>query len=95
MEFLRDHTGLPIGEENHVTFTLQSKNDMYLNLEPVIDRESGDPLRLRYPADHPLAAEFEEQITALVREYKGDAKYLPSTIRTYREPRMTLPTQPR
>ncbi|MFN0019075.1 MAG: hypothetical protein ACKVP0_12495 [Pirellulaceae bacterium] len=36
----------------------------------------GDPLRFSYPADHPFAAEFEERMTALVREYKGDGEYL-------------------
>lgn len=33
-------------------------------------------LRFSYPADHPLAAEFEEQMVALVREYKRDGEYL-------------------
>jgi hypothetical protein len=29
-----------------------------------------------YPADHPLASQFEEQTMRLVREYKGDEEYL-------------------
>src|SRR4051812_15231418 len=33
-------------------------------------------VRLSYPADHPLAGEFEEQATRLVREYKGGGEYL-------------------
>ena len=27
-------------------------------------------------ADHPLAGEFEDQMIALIREYKGDGEYL-------------------
>ena len=49
---------------------------MYLNFELAIYRYSGDPLRFSYRADQPLAAEFEEQMTTLVREYKGDGEYL-------------------
>jgi hypothetical protein len=49
---------------------------MCLNFESAIYREPGDPLRFFYPIDHYLAAEFEEQMTALVREYKGDGEYL-------------------
>lgn len=30
MEYLQAHTRLPVGEESHVKFTLQSKNEMYL-----------------------------------------------------------------
>ena len=49
---------------------------MYLAFESAIYREPGDSLRFSYPVDHALAAEFEEQMTALVREYKGDGDYL-------------------
>lgn len=49
---------------------------MYLGFESAIYRESGDPLRFSYPSDHALAGEFEEQMTALTREYKGDGEYL-------------------
>jgi hypothetical protein len=30
----------------------------------------------RYPADHPLAGEFEKQMVALIRDYKGDGEYM-------------------
>lgn len=76
MEYLQAHTRLPVGPDSHVKFALQSRNEMYLNFESAIYRELGDPLRFSYPADHPLAAEFEEQITSLVREYTGDGEYL-------------------
>ncbi len=33
-------------------------------------------MRFSYPSDHPLADEFEEQFCGLVKEYKGDGKYL-------------------
>jgi hypothetical protein len=76
MEYLQMHSGLPVGLESHVKFTLQSKNDMYLALEQAIFRDDGDSFRFSYPADHPLAAEFEEQMVALLRTYKGDGEYL-------------------
>jgi hypothetical protein len=76
METLEDRTRLPVDESSHVKFTLQSKNEMYLLFEEAIFRDVGDPLRFSYPADHPLAAEFEDQMTQLVREYKGDGEYL-------------------
>ena len=44
---------------------------MYANFEPAICCDPGDLLRFTYPLDRPLAAEFEEQITILVREYMG------------------------
>jgi hypothetical protein len=49
---------------------------MYLNLRSPLVREADDPLKSSYPADHPTAAEFEEQMAALVREYKSDSEYL-------------------
>lgn len=33
-------------------------------------------LRFSYAADHPLGGEFEDQMTALIRDYKGDGEYL-------------------
>ena len=33
------------------------------------------PLRFSYRADHPLTAKFEEQTTAMIREYKGEGAY--------------------
>ena len=76
MEYLQAHTRLPVSQESHVKFTLQSKNEMYLGFESALYREPDDPLRFSYPADHELAAEFEEQMTALTREYKGDGEFL-------------------
>lgn len=35
-----------------------------------------DAMRFSYPADHPLTAEFEEQMIRVLREYKGDGEYL-------------------
>jgi hypothetical protein len=29
-----------------------------------------------YPADHPLASEFEKQMTTLIRDYTGEGEYL-------------------
>lgn len=49
---------------------------MYLNFESVIYHDPVDPLKFSYPAVHQLAAEFEEQMTSLAREYKGDGEYL-------------------
>lgn len=65
-----------MGEQSHVKFSLQSKNDLYVNFEQAIFKDSGDLFRFSYPADHPHAAEFEEQMTRLLREYKGDGEYL-------------------
>jgi hypothetical protein len=76
MEYLAAHSGLPLGEGSQIKFTLQSKNDLYLNFEKAIYRDEGDSLRFSYPVDHPLTAEFDEQRVRLVREYKGDGEYL-------------------
>lgn len=76
MEFLQGHSNLPVGEDSHVKFTLQSKNDLFLCFEQAIFRDPGDTMRFSYLADHPLTAEFEEQTTRLLREYKGDGEYL-------------------
>ncbi len=61
---------------SHVKFTLQSKHQMYSLLQDAIFKDPSDPLRFSYPADQPLAAEFEEQFCGLVKEYKGDGEYL-------------------
>ncbi|WP_254511425.1 hypothetical protein [Anatilimnocola floriformis] len=61
---------------SRVKYTLPSKYKMYLNFQAALYREPDDPLRFSYPADHPLPTEFEEQMTALVREYKGNGKFL-------------------
>jgi hypothetical protein len=60
MEFLQMHLGLSVRADSHVKFTLQSKNDLYVNFENALFRDAGDPMRFSYPADHPLTAEFEE-----------------------------------
>ena len=38
--------------------------------------QGGSSERFTYPADHPLASEFEEQMTQLIREYQGQGEYL-------------------
>ena len=76
MEYLRDHSGLPIGEESMVKFTPQSKNEMYTLTEAALFKDAGDPQRFSYWADDPLTPELEEQFTRLVREYKTDAELL-------------------
>lgn len=76
MEYLQDHSGLPAGADSGVKFTPERKNEMYLLFEAGLFREEGDPLRVSYPADHPLAGELEEQMTILLREYKTDRQLL-------------------
>jgi hypothetical protein len=39
-----------------------------VTFELTLFKEQGDPLRFSYPADHPLASEYEEQMEALIRE---------------------------
>jgi hypothetical protein len=68
------------GLASHVKFTLQSKNDRYVNFEQAIYRDEGDIMRFSYPAGHSLAAEFEAQMIRLLHEYKGDGEYLSSII---------------
>src|SRR3954454_15776377 len=72
MEFLQEHSGLPVGQESLVKFTPESKNEMYTLLEAALFRDGGDPLRFSYWAGDPLAAEIEEQMSILLREYKTD-----------------------
>lgn len=62
-------------------------------LPSALYRKGGDPLECTCPADHPLVAEFEEQMTTLVREYKGDGEYL-STNQIRRERWTTLRMRP-
>lgn len=59
-----------------VKFTLQAKNEMYTGFDATLHRAEDDDLRFSYPADHPLAGEFEDQMTQLIREYKGEAELL-------------------
>jgi hypothetical protein len=76
MEFLQDHTRLPVEEESHIKFSMQSKNIMFTGFQEALEREEGDPQRFSYPADHALTAEFEEQMLGLLKEYIGDGEYL-------------------
>ena len=76
MEYLAAHSGLPVGDSSHVKFTLQSKNDLYLNFQEALYRDPADDMAFTYPLNHPLTAEFEDQMTRLVREYKGDGEIL-------------------
>jgi hypothetical protein len=71
---LLGNSWLPVGPDTKFKFTMQSKNDLYVNFEQVLFKDEGDPLRFSYPADHPLADKFEEQMVKLVREYHGDGE---------------------
>lgn len=75
-EYLMGKGLLPMGEESLYAFTQKSKNDLYTTFEGALFRDPGDPLRFSYPAWHPLASEVEEQMTQLIREYKGDGEFL-------------------
>ena len=76
MEYLRDHSGLPMDDGSQVKFTPQSKNEMYVLYEAALFKEAGDADRFSYWAEDPLAPELEEQMSILVREYKGEAELL-------------------
>ena len=76
MEVLQSNASLPVGLESHVKFTLQSKNEIYTTFDNALFRNPGDPLGFSYAADLALAAEFEDQMTSLIREYKGNGDYL-------------------
>jgi len=73
MEFLQSHSGLPVGNESLVKFTLQSKHEMYTKWEQAICREPGDPMQFSYPADHPLAPTFESRRSNLFESTKATA----------------------
>ena len=47
MEFIRDHSGLPMSDESQVQFTMLTNNEMFTTLDAAIFREPGDPLRTR------------------------------------------------
>lgn len=76
MEYLANHTVLPVDDESKVKFTLQSKNDLYVNWQEALFKDPADEMAFTYPLNHPLTAEFEEQTVALLREYKGEAELL-------------------
>jgi hypothetical protein len=73
---LQQHSGLPVGSESFVQFTLQSKNRLYTTFEQTLFKDEGDQMRFSYPSDHPLTPEFEDQMISLVRECEGDGEYL-------------------
>lgn len=75
MKASRRNASLRIGTESLVTFTLRSNNEINTNFGNALFRDPGDPLRFSYSADQPLAAEFEGQMTALIRGYEGDREY--------------------
>lgn len=75
-EILQLESGLSMGKDSFFMFTTQGKNELYVNFEQALFKDPDDTLRFSYPADHPLTAEFEEQMVALLREYKGDGEYL-------------------
>jgi hypothetical protein len=76
-EILQQESGLPMSEESFFVFTKQGKNDLYVNFEGTLFKDdAADPMRFSYPADHPLTAEFEDQMAQLLREYTGDGEYL-------------------
>lgn len=76
MEYLATHTVLPVDDESKFKFTLQSKDQLYQNFQAALFREPDDEMSFSYPLQHPLTAEFEDQMTRLIREYKGDGQYL-------------------
>jgi hypothetical protein len=76
MEYLSNHTPLPVDDESKVKFTLQSKSEMYTLWQEALFRDPEDEMAFTYPAEHPLTAEFEEQTVRLIREYKGEAELL-------------------
>jgi len=76
MECLESNSWLPIDDDSEVEFTLRAKNEIYTNFDVALFRLEDDELRFSYSADHPLAAEFEEHMTQLVREYKGEQELL-------------------
>lgn len=75
-EILMNEGFLPIGKDSFFKFTMQSKDALYGVYEQALFNEPGSNGRFDYPADHPLAGEFEDQMIALIREYKGDGEYL-------------------
>ncbi len=74
-EYLELNSWLPMDKNSAFKFSLQSKANLYSEFEESLHRE--DELGFSYPADHPLAEQFEEQMTGLIREYKGtNGEYL-------------------
>ena len=46
---IRSNTHPPTGDESHVKFTQQSKNELYLGFEDALDRGKDDPVQFSYP----------------------------------------------
>jgi hypothetical protein len=76
MEFMRDHSGLPMNDDSQVQFTMHTKNDMFTLLDAALFREIDGPDLLSFPVGDPLTAELEEQMEKLVREYVGQGEFL-------------------
>jgi hypothetical protein len=47
-----------------------------VNFDSVLFEEPVDTMRIGYPTDHPLAAEFEEQMIKMLREYRAKGQFL-------------------
>ena len=59
---LQFHDPLPQRRLSLGAFLLQFHDPPKRHFESALYREPGDSLRFSYPADHALAAEFEEQV---------------------------------
>jgi hypothetical protein len=75
MEILLEISSLPIGDESHVVFSPKSKNAMYTAFDEILFTDD-EERKFSYPSDHPYTEIFEEEMTKLQREYKGDGEYL-------------------
>jgi hypothetical protein len=64
----------PIGEVSFFVFTKRVKNDLCVNFELSLFKDDPlDRMKFSHSADHPLTAEFEDQMTAFLRDYTGDS----------------------
>lgn len=75
-EILQESSGLPVGQDSFFVFSKQGRDRLYVNFETVLFKNADDKMRFSYPADHPLATEFEEQMTQLLRVYTGEGEFL-------------------
>ena len=89
MEFLQDHTRLPVEEESHVKFSMQSKNIMYTGFQEALERDEGDPMRFSYPSTIPSPRSSRSRCSASCRSTSGTGSTSRSTTtRTTRRPTM-------
>lgn len=88
-EMLQESSGLPIGQESFFVFSRQGKRDLDVGFETSLFKEESDTMRFSYPAAHPLAAEFEEQMCKLVREKRATGNFWPSITQPSRPPTTT------